>query len=360
MKLNFNGMAFLVTELTKSEMWAIYLMGCEREMPDQVTKADLVRIIHVLCRKLEWIEMDPVEALTQKSGDNFFSSSRISEQTNSDTEPLGDNCIFGSETANNDMEDGSNMCANGEGQENNSEITTEEAITNNGNFDTATNLLNQHSKYVEANMSLDVATEIPCEANVETTGMASNLCVLQPSKCLLCNQKFSKEKYLEAHVFMAHENNFTKSSSCSDGDNLDINEGIQGVGKQFSCSHCGKNFNYSSHLKRHERIHTGDKPFSCSYCDKKFIEKARMKEHERIHTGDKPFSCSQCEYSCSRPNYLKRHERTHTGDKPFSCSQCDKKFGHLSNLRTHERLHNGDTMVYNHSAAPSVTTDVLS
>ena len=72
MKLNFNGMAFLVTELTKSEMWAIYLMGFEREMPDKVTKADLVRIIRVLCRKLDWIEMDHAEALTQKSGNKFF------------------------------------------------------------------------------------------------------------------------------------------------------------------------------------------------------------------------------------------------------------------------------------------------
>ena len=51
MKLNLSGMAFLVAELTKSEMFAIYLMGFDKEMPDQVTKADLVRIISVLKRK---------------------------------------------------------------------------------------------------------------------------------------------------------------------------------------------------------------------------------------------------------------------------------------------------------------------
>ena len=82
MKLNFNGMAFLVTELTKSEMWAIYLMGFDKEMPDQVKKADLVKIIRVLCKKLDWIE---VEAVTPKSGDKItvtnHSSSRISEKT---------------------------------------------------------------------------------------------------------------------------------------------------------------------------------------------------------------------------------------------------------------------------------------
>ena len=82
MKLNFSGIAFLVEELTKSEMLAIYLMGFDREMPDKVTKADLVRIIQVLCRKLGWIETDPVEALIQKSEDKTYSSSRISEQIN--------------------------------------------------------------------------------------------------------------------------------------------------------------------------------------------------------------------------------------------------------------------------------------
>ena len=98
MKLNFSGMAFLVAELTKSEMWAIYLMGLDKEMPDQVTKADLVRIIRVLCKKLDWIEM---EALTPNSGDektvNSLDFSIISEQTKDSrptTEPVGGNSLL--------------------------------------------------------------------------------------------------------------------------------------------------------------------------------------------------------------------------------------------------------------------------
>ena len=73
-------------KLTKSEMWAIYLMGFEKEMPDQVTKADLVRIIRVLCKRLDWIEVDPAEAETQKSVDEITVSSlnvsRIYQQIN--------------------------------------------------------------------------------------------------------------------------------------------------------------------------------------------------------------------------------------------------------------------------------------
>ena len=143
MKLNLSGIAFLVEELTKREMLAIYLMGFDREMPDKVTKADLVRIIQVLCRKLGWIETDPVEALIQKSEDKTYSSSRISEQINDETEPQGENSLFGSETGNNVLEDDRNMCGNGEDKENNSEIITEEAITSNTNFndDFLTNIL---------------------------------------------------------------------------------------------------------------------------------------------------------------------------------------------------------------------------
>ena len=72
MRLNFSAMAYLVAELTKNEMWAIYVMGCGKEMPDQVSKADLVRIIHVLCKKLDWIEVDHVEALTPREGFRFL------------------------------------------------------------------------------------------------------------------------------------------------------------------------------------------------------------------------------------------------------------------------------------------------
>ena len=71
MKLNFCGMAHLVAELTLSEMWAIILLEFYKEMPDRVTKADLVKIIRVLCKKLNWIEVYPAEAETQKSVDEI-------------------------------------------------------------------------------------------------------------------------------------------------------------------------------------------------------------------------------------------------------------------------------------------------
>ena len=240
-------MAFLVDKLTKSEMWAIILMGFDKEMPDQVTKADLVRIIRVLCKRLDWIEVDPVEAVTPTSGDEItgtslnHSSNRISEKTNDssqETDPLGETSLFGSATANNDLQDDKNVSGNVEGcQDNcNLEIITTAATTSNEKIDMDTNVLNQQSKNVVRNRSMDLTKEVLHEAKVENTGTATDLCDLQPYKCLMCNQKFSKEKYLKAHVFMTHEKNDTKLSS---GDNnLETNKSTHDVTKPFSCSHC--------------------------------------------------------------------------------------------------------------------------
>src|SRR5277367_4053080 len=64
--------------------------------------------------------------------------------------------------------------------------------------------------------------------------------------------------------------------------------------RKYACATCGKWFAHPSHLKIHERYHTGDKPFECSACGKRFSQKSDLTQHERIHTGEKPYSCSHC------------------------------------------------------------------
>ena len=58
MKLKFNAIQILVSELLPDEMGVIYLMGLQKEMPTTVNTTVFTNIITFLCRKLDWIEKE--------------------------------------------------------------------------------------------------------------------------------------------------------------------------------------------------------------------------------------------------------------------------------------------------------------
>ncbi|KAK9888006.1 hypothetical protein WA026_000291 [Henosepilachna vigintioctopunctata] len=51
--------------------------------------------------------------------------------------------------------------------------------------------------------------------------------------------------------------------------------------RKFKCDLCPSSFKRSSHLSRHQLVHTGERPYSCNQCEKAFSRHDKLKHHIR-------------------------------------------------------------------------------
>jgi hypothetical protein len=119
--------------------------------------------------------------------------------------------------------------------------------------------------------------------------------------CGICNKKFSKKKYLCAHVQWKHCDEETKQAQQMSSKEKSLNR---------SCDICGKLFN-SRTISAHIKSHINDNKFQCQLCDKIFTSDSNVRRHiENDHEGITAFTCEKCDFKTKRKDNMYRHTST--------------------------------------------------
>ena len=379
-------------ELNQSEMLAIYLMGLGQEIPDKVTKFDLIKIIHLLCKKLDWVDEDE-EPMEEGNHRETVDNQKIEESKANKTNPIIVSNMpqtdgFDCQSKSVKIEGGHQKQSAASDSQQIDDIPRQEEVEK----------INE-DKNAGSTAEENLETETNIKSKVEEISGTGNKCVENkgstegnitdpqnkedefPFSCNLCYQKFSKERFLAAHAYMKHEDTALENEvtfSCSKCDmtfsireELSTHEMTHSENTQYHCSKCEEKFSRADMLKSHEiihltdqlglgtsdtifidnlikklknneRVYTADGSFSCTHCSKTFSSAQTLRIHERIHTGQKLYHCSKCDYNATKLQNLQIHEKIHTGEKLYSCSHCDYKCIMSSNLKIHQRIHTGE------------------
>ena len=148
----------------------------------------------------------------------------------------------------------------------------------------------------------------------------------RPYKCDQCDQTFTVQCNLKAHIRSIHENK-----------------------RNYICKYCGQAYNSSYPLRQHENGHTQNKEYKCRQgCDQGFINANRRKRHEKNeHIG---WPCRYCIKLFLTEGDKRRHEledheqlRQRLGKQErvlmclHKCKKCELRFKREEECKEHEK-----------------------
>ena len=195
MKINLKlkAMSILTSCLNETQMWAVYQMGMGNEIPSSVTKEDLTCIIAFLFKQLDWVDevpsSQPSSHTTVKSP-IFVDTQNSEDQTNENSVQQStfelDQTDEKRPSVGDDVTDASEEIAKGRTQVD--------------QYDEQ----KQDTQVEDNDMLVDSENKSGDDAHTVMENILKELSKL-PFGCSLCDQKFSKESFIAAHMLMTHK-----------------------------------------------------------------------------------------------------------------------------------------------------------
>ncbi|XP_059472907.1 ras-responsive element-binding protein 1 isoform X2 [Neocloeon triangulifer] len=130
-----------------------------------------------------------------------------------------------------------------------------------------------------------------------------------PFKCHLCENSYAERQEALEHIKVHHSSEYdllvskgaldpnaedcTVNAPPMNNNNVDADDALETLRGKFPdyanrkvmCAFCMRRFWSAEDLRRHMRTHTGERPFTCDICWRKFTLKHSMLRHRKKHAG---------------------------------------------------------------------------